>query len=81
MSLQTDLTAERQARREAEATCTSLSHDRQRLQRARDELASNLLVMLLSFLGPDQQLTLILWLDEILMPNHVVQTCFCCNTA
>ncbi|CAL5229236.1 g12522 [Coccomyxa viridis] len=43
VSLQTDLTAERQARREAEATCTSLSHDRQRLQRARDELASNLL--------------------------------------
>ena len=43
-SLQKDLGSERQAKREAEATCTSMSHDRQRLQRARDELASNLLV-------------------------------------
>ncbi len=59
-SLQIDLTAERQARREAEATCTSLSHDRQRLQRARDELASNLLVILLSFLCPCRLLTIIL---------------------
>lgn len=43
-SLRSALISEQQARRDAEATSASLSHDKQRLQRARDELASSLLV-------------------------------------
>ncbi|CAK0787044.1 hypothetical protein CVIRNUC_010260 [Coccomyxa viridis] len=42
-SLRSALISEQQARRDAEATSASLSHDKQRLQRARDELASSLL--------------------------------------
>ena len=48
-TLRTELVSEQQARRDAEATSASLSHDRQRLQRARDELASSLLVDCLAF--------------------------------
>ena len=42
--LKAELAKERQARSQAEESLQRLSHERQRLQRARDELAKNVLV-------------------------------------